>query len=84
MPTGQGSWTRVEKNVYAFAAWRILLGPNGNAVGWAKFSGSIRPDAPDHFFGEINVGFYTLDFVAVPAPPMSAATEGWRVAVEDQ
>ena len=83
-PTGQGNWTRVEKNVYAFTAWRILLGPNGNAVGWAKFWGSIRPDAEDHFFGEINAGFYTLDFVPLLAPPMSAATEGWRVVVEVQ
>ena len=24
--TAQGNWTRVEKNVYAFTAWRILLG----------------------------------------------------------
>ncbi len=84
MPTGQGNWTREEKNVYAFTAWRILLGPNGNAVGWAKFWGSIRPDAPDHFFGEINMGFYTLDFVVLPTPPMSAATEGWRAPVEAQ
>jgi hypothetical protein len=82
--TGQGNWVRVEKNVYAFTAWRMLLGPNGNVVGWAKFWGSIRPDAPDHFLGDINVAFYTLDFVPVPAPPMSAATEGWRVEVEGQ
>jgi hypothetical protein len=83
-PTGQGNWSRVEKNVYAFTVWRMLLGPNGNVVGWAKFRGSIRPETPDHFFGEINVGFYTLDFVELPAPPMSAATEGWRVPVEAQ
>ena len=82
--TGQGHWQRVEKTVYAFTAWRILLGPNGNAVGWAKFWGSTRPDAHDHFLGEINIAFYTLDFVAVPAPAMSASTEGWRVAVEAQ
>lgn len=82
--TGQGNWTRVAKNVYTFTAWRILLGPNGNAVGWAKFWGSIRPTAPDHFFGDINAAFYTLDFVALPMPPISAATEGWRVEVEDR
>lgn len=82
--TGQGNWTRLEKNVYAFTAWRILLGPNGNAVGWAKFWGSIRPDAPDHFVGEISAAFYTPDFVALPLPPISATTEGWRVEVEDQ
>jgi hypothetical protein len=84
LPTGQGAWRRVEKNVYTFTAWRILLGPTGNAVGWAQFSGSIRPDAPDHFLGEINIAFYTLDFVALVTPPMSAATEAWRVAVEGQ
>ncbi len=25
--TGQGNWMRVQKNVYAFTAWRILTGP---------------------------------------------------------
>jgi hypothetical protein len=82
--TGQGSWMRVQKNVYAFTAWRILTAPEGNAVGWVKFWGEIRPDAPDHFLGVINAAFYTLDFVALPIPPMPLPTEGWRVAVEAQ
>jgi hypothetical protein len=84
LPTGQGIWRRMEKNVFAFTAWRILLGPTGSAVGWVQFWGQIQPDAPDHFLGEINAAFYTLDFVALPIPPMPVPTEGWRVAVQDQ
>jgi hypothetical protein len=83
-PTGQGNWARVEKNVYAFTAWRLLLGPNGSVVGWAKFWGTIRPDAPNHFFGDISMAFYTLEFVLVPTPALSAATEGWRAPIEAQ
>lgn len=82
--TGQGSWIRVEKNVYAFTAWRILTDPDGKGVGWVKFWGEIRPDAPDHFLGEISAAFYTLDFVALPISAMPVPTEGWRVAVEGQ
>jgi hypothetical protein len=80
--TGQGSWRRVEKNVYAFTAWRILTDPDGKAAGWIQFWGSIRPDAPDHFFGEISAAFYTLDFVALPIPSQPTPTEGRRVAVK--
>lgn len=82
--TAQGNWSRVEKNVYAFTAWRILTDPDGKGVGWIQFWGEIRPDAPDHFLGEISAAFYTLDFVALPIPPMSVPTEGWRVAVQGQ
>lgn len=82
--TGQGSWTRVQKNVYGFTAWRILTDPDGKGVGWVKFWGEIRPDAPDHFLGEISAAFYTLDFVALPIPSVPTPTEGWRVAVEAQ
>jgi hypothetical protein len=82
--TGQGSWTKVQKNVYAFTAWRILTDTDGKGVGWVQFWGEIRPDAPDHFLGEINAAFYTLDFVALPIPPMPVPTEGWRVAVRGQ
>jgi hypothetical protein len=82
--TGQGSWMRVRKNVYAFTVWRILTDPEGKAAGWVKFWGEIRPDAPDHFFGEISAGFYTLDLEPLPIPPMPVPTEGWRVAVEGQ
>jgi hypothetical protein len=49
-----------------------------------QFWGAIRPDAPDHSLGEINAAFYTLDFVALPTPPTSVPTEGWRVEVEGQ
>jgi hypothetical protein len=82
--TGQGNWSRVEKNVYAFTAWRILTDPDGKGVGWIQFWGEIRPDAPDHFLGEISARFYTLDFVALPIPSVPVPTEGWRVAVVDQ
>jgi hypothetical protein len=82
--TGQGNWMRVQKNVYAFTAWRLLTGADGKAVGWIKFSGSVKPDAPDHFLGEISATFYTLDFVALPIPSIPVPTEGWRVAVEAQ
>jgi hypothetical protein len=82
--TGQGSWRRVEKNVYAFTAWRIMTDLDGRAAGWAQFWGSIRPDTPDHFLGEINAAFYTLDFVALPIPSTSTPTEGWRVAIKAQ
>jgi hypothetical protein len=82
--TGQGSWMRVQKNVYAFTVWRILTDPDGKAVGWVQFWGEIRPDAPDHFLGEISAAFYTLSFVALPIPSMPVPTEGWRVAVEGQ
>ena len=82
--TGLGSWVRVEKNVYAFTAWRMLTDPDGKAAGWVQFWGSIRPDAPDHFLGEISAAFYTLDFVALPIPSPSTPTEGWRVAVRVQ
>jgi hypothetical protein len=81
--TGQGNWMRVQKNVYAFTAWRILTDPDGKGVGWVRFWGEIKPDAPDHFLGEISA-FYTLDFVALPIPPMPLPTEGWRVAVQGQ
>ena len=37
--TGQGNWMRVEKNLYAFTAWRILTDPDGKAAGWAQFWG---------------------------------------------
>jgi hypothetical protein len=82
--TAQGTWTRVEKNVYAYTNWRILTDPDGRAVGWIKFWGSVRPDAPDHFFGDVTAAFYTLDFVALPIPSPTLPTEGTRVAVEAQ
>ena len=82
--TGQGNWTRVEKNVYAFTAWRILTDPDGKGVGWVQFWGKIKPDAPDHLLGEISARFYTLDFVALPISSVPVPTEGWRVAVVDQ
>ena len=82
--TGQGNWMRVQKNVYAFTAWRILTDPDGKGVGWVKFWGEIRPDAPDHFLGEISAAFYTLDFVILPIPSVPLPTEAWRVAVEGQ
>lgn len=81
---GHGSWTRVGKNVFAFTAWRILLDLDGNAVGWARFWGTIRPDSPDHFSGTMNAAFYTKDFVALPMPPFTLTTEGTRVTVEGQ
>jgi hypothetical protein len=49
-----------------------------------KFWGSIRPDAPDHFWGELNAGFYTLEFVALPRTLGPVETEGRRVEVEGQ
>jgi hypothetical protein len=74
----------VEKNVHAYTAWRILTDPDGKAVGWIKFWGSVRPDSPDHFFGDVTATFYTLDFVALPIPSPTLPTEGTRVAVEAQ
>jgi hypothetical protein len=80
--TAHGGWTRVRKNEYAFTAWRLLVGPDGYAVGWAKFWGFIKPDAPNHFTGEINAAYYTLAYAELPIPPASLSTEGWKVAAD--
>ena len=40
----------------------------------------------DRYFEDFKKGVepYTLDFVALPIPPMPVPTEGWRVAVQGQ
>ena len=71
--TGQGSWMRVEKNVYAFTAWRILTDPDGKAAGWVKFVGSNHAGCAGPFFrgdqrGLLHAGLrHTANPVAVNA-----------------
>lgn len=82
--TAHGEWMRVSKNAFTFTAWRILLDPDGHAVGWARFWGTNQVDAPDHFSGTINAVFYTGDLVPLLMPPLTATTEATRIVAENQ
>lgn len=59
--SGHGVWARIEKNKFAFTAWRIRLGPNSQPVGLAKFWGTVTLPTNDTMTGTLNAEFYDLN-----------------------
>jgi len=57
-PTGHGNWMRIDKNKFAFTAWRILMDTNGRAISRAKFWGSVTLQAYDTINGTMNFAYY--------------------------
>jgi len=58
--SGHGVWARIEKNTFAFTAWRIRLDPNSQPIGLAKFWGTVTLPANDSMTGTLNAEFYDL------------------------
>ncbi len=58
--SGHGVWERIEKNQFAFTAWRIRLDPNSQPVGLAKFWGTVTLATNDSMTGTLNAEFYDL------------------------
>lgn len=60
-PTGHGNWVRIDKNKYAFTAWRILMDANGRPVSRAKFWGTVTVQTNDTIRGTMNFEYYDQD-----------------------
>jgi len=58
--SGQGVWARIEKNKFAFTAWRIRLDPSSQPIGLAKFWGTVTLPTNDSLTGTLNAEFYDL------------------------
>ncbi len=56
---GHGSWIRIAKNTFAFTAVRILIGPDGQPAGTAKFWGTCKVDA-DEMSGTLSAQYCSL------------------------
>jgi hypothetical protein len=60
-PTGHGNWVRIDKNKYAFTAWRILMDANGRPLSRAKFWGTVTVQTNDTIRGTMNFEYYDQD-----------------------
>jgi hypothetical protein len=79
--SGHGSWVRIEKNTFAFTAWRFLLNADtGQVVGTAKFWGTVIVQTKDTFIGTMNAQFYANDGSVLNS--FSGTTAGTRIAVQ--
>jgi len=59
--SGHGVWARIEKNKFAFTAWRIRLNANSQPIGLAKFWGTVTLTTNDTMTGTLNAEFYDLN-----------------------
>lgn len=79
--SGQGSWVRIEKNKFAFTAWRFLLNADtGQVVGTAKFWGTLTVQTKDTFTGTMNAQYY--DSNGTPLVGFKGTTAGNRIEVQ--
>jgi hypothetical protein len=79
-PTGHGNWVRIGKNTFAFTALRILIDPDGNPFGTAKFWGTVSVDAENDMSGTMNAQYYDLNGDPV-SPVLQGTSTGKRIEV---
>ena len=81
--SGHGDWARIEKNKFAFTAWRFILNADtGQVVGTAKFWGAITVQTNDTFTGTMNAQYYDSNGTVIAA--FKGTTTGTRIAVETE
>ncbi len=81
--SGHGTWIRVGKNTFAFTVLRLLTDANGDAIGTAKFWGSVTVDADDHLSGTMKSQNYFLNGTVIPpGDVLTAEFEGTRIEVK--
>ena len=79
--SAHGNWVRLEKNRFAFTAWRILVNDAGQPVGTAKFWGTLTAETSDTFTGTMNTAYY-YGQSAIPFATFTGTTAGKRIAIE--
>ena len=80
-PSAQGNWVRIDKNQFAFTAWRILLDEEGRGVCAAKFWGTLTIQTNDTFTGTMNAAYYYGESTT-PFSTFTGTTTGTRIAIE--
>jgi hypothetical protein len=79
--SGHGNWVRIDKNKFAFTAWRFLLNADtGQVVGTAKFWGTVTVETKDTFTGTMNAQYYRSD--GTPLVGFKGTTAGNRIEVQ--
>lgn len=79
--SGHGSWVRIDKNKFAFTAWRFLLNADtGQVVGTAKFWGTVTVETKDTFTGTMNAQYYKSN--GEPLVGFKGTTAGNRIEVQ--
>ncbi len=79
--SGHGVWARIEKNKFAFTAWRIRLNANSQPVGLAKFWGTVTLSTNHTMTGTMNAEFYDLSG-NVLTTMTGGTTAGTRIVVQ--
>ncbi len=79
--SGHGSWIRIAKNTFAFAALRILIGPGDTPAGTAKFWGTVTVDG-DEMSGTMNAQYYSLSGDPIFPVPLRGTSTGKRIEVK--
>jgi hypothetical protein len=84
--SGHGSWIRIAKNKFAFTAVRILIGPDGQPAGTARFWGTVTVDAENEMSGTLSAQYFNLsgDPVSPVIGPGTSTGKRIEVTVEDQ
>ena len=59
--SGHGVWERIEKNRFAFTAWRIVLDASRQPAGTAKFWGTVTMTSNGAMNGTLSAQYYDLD-----------------------
>ncbi len=82
--SGHGVWVRIDKNRFAFTAWRIMVVPNSQPVqpvGMAKYWGTVTITGSDTMTGTLNARFYNLAG-GVLNTMQGGTSSGTRVQIE--
>ncbi len=84
--SGHGSWIRIAKNTFAITTVRILISPDGQPAGTARFWGTVTVDAENEMSGTLNAQYFSLSGDPIPPVLGPIASTGQRieVTVEDQ
>jgi hypothetical protein len=80
--SGQGNWTRIGTNDYAFTAWRIIVDQQGWPFGRAKYWGIITTVSDDEYSGTIHAQFYAGDGTPLFPAPFNGSLSSRRIEVE--
>jgi hypothetical protein len=79
--SGHGVWTRIQKNEFAITAWRIMLRPDGQPAGLAKFWGTVTLSTNDIMSGTLNAEFFNLEGHLVTRM-LGGKTAGTRIQIQ--
>jgi hypothetical protein len=83
--SGHGTWIRIAKNAFAITTVRILIGPDGQPAGTAKFWGTVKVRA-DEMSGTLSAQYFSLsgDPISPVIGPGTSTGKRIEVTVEDQ